>query len=66
MVKGLDGISCEERVRTLDWLEKRRLKSDFVALCSTLRSGEGGGVGPCSWKWWQNVWNMPGDSLTRH
>lgn len=50
MVKGLEGISCEERVRTLDCprLEKRRLRSDFVAPYSTLRSGAEGGASLCS------------------
>ncbi|KAK4829030.1 hypothetical protein QYF61_001805 [Mycteria americana] len=46
LVKGLEGMSCEEWLRTLGWssLEKRRLGGDLIALCRFLRRGsrEGG------------------------
>jgi len=45
LVKGLEGMSCEEQLRTLGLssLERRQLRGD-IALCSFLRraSGEGG------------------------
>lgn len=69
MVKRLEGISCEERVRMLGCprLEKRRLKSDFVAPCSTLRSEAEGAaslfslelmakcMGTCQGRVWQSI-----------
>lgn len=46
LVKGLEGTSCGERLRTLDLssLEKRRLTGYLIALCSFLSRGitEGG------------------------
>ena len=46
MVERLEGMSCEDQLRTLGLssLQKRRLRSDLIALCSFLRraSGEGG------------------------
>ncbi|XP_049667156.1 suppressor of SWI4 1 homolog isoform X1 [Accipiter gentilis] len=47
LVTGLEGMSCEEQLRTLGLssLEKRRLRGNLVALCSFLRRGRGeGGV----------------------
>lgn len=69
MVKRLEGISCEERVRMLGCprLEKRRLRSDFVAPCSTLRSEAEGAaslfslelmakcMGTCQGRVWQSI-----------
>jgi len=45
LVKGLEGMSCEEKLRTLGLssLEKRRLGNDLVASCSFLRRGSGEG-----------------------
>lgn len=45
MVKGLEGMTCEERLRTLrlSSLEKMRLRDDFIAFYSFLRRGSGEG-----------------------
>jgi len=48
MVKGLESISYEERLRTLGLssLERRRLRYNVIALCNILERGrtEGGDV----------------------
>jgi len=45
LVQGLEGMSCEEWLRTLGLsiLEQRRLRGDLTALCSVLRRGCGDG-----------------------
>ena len=45
LVKGLGGMSSEERLRTLPLssLEKRRRRGHLIALCSFLRRGRGEG-----------------------
>ena len=44
-MKGLEGMSCEERLRTLGLcsLEKMRLRNNIIALYSFLRRGSGEG-----------------------
>lgn len=47
MIKGLEGMTSEERLRTLHLssLEKMRFRDDFIAFYSFLRRGSGeGGV----------------------
>lgn len=44
LVRELEGMSCEELLRTLDWssLERRKLRCDFIALYDLRgRVGEG-------------------------
>jgi len=45
LLEGLEGVSCEKRLRTLGLssLERRRLRGDLIALCSFLRRGRGEG-----------------------
>lgn len=45
LVKGLEGTSCGERLRTLDLssLEKRRLKGDLKTFYNFMRKGSGEG-----------------------
>jgi len=45
LVEGLEGMSCEEQLRTLGLsdLEKRRLSGDLISLCCFLRRGCGEG-----------------------
>ena len=45
LLKGLEGMSCEERLRNLGLssLEKRRLRGDLIVLFSFLRRGSGDG-----------------------
>ena len=45
LVQGLEGMSCEEQLRTLGLssLEKRRLRDDLTGLHSFLRRGSGEG-----------------------
>ena len=45
LVKGLEGMACEEWLRTLGLssLERRQLRGDLIALCSFLRRGNGEG-----------------------
>ncbi|KAK4826943.1 hypothetical protein QYF61_012792 [Mycteria americana] len=48
LVQGLEGMSCEEWLRTLGLssLVRRRLRSNLTALCSFLRRGRGEGEMP--------------------
>lgn len=43
LLKGLEGMPCEEQLRALalSSLEQRRLTSDLIVLCSFLRGGSG-------------------------
>lgn len=45
MVEGLEGMFCEEQLRTLSLsnLEKRKLRCNYLALYSFLRRGSGEG-----------------------
>lgn len=44
-MKGLEGMSCEKRLRTLglSTLQKKGLRGDLIALCKFLRRGSGKG-----------------------
>jgi len=69
LVIELEGLSCEERLSTLGLssLEKRRLRSDLIVLCSLLRrrSGEGGAdlFSLVSYRWitWEWFKAAPGE-----
>lgn len=53
LVRGVEGMSCEERLRVpgLPCLEKRRSRGDLIAFCSSLRRGS-----------WEMCWDLlPGN-----